>query len=81
MKKVKPPKKPLIFYYGITIVIILLLNSFIFPLITNHSVKEVDYGTFLTMVDDGKVKQVEIDDNTITFKSTASKLYKTGTIE
>ncbi|PFN74834.1 cell division protein FtsH [Bacillus sp. AFS076308] len=81
MKQVKPPKKPLIFYYGITIVIILLLNSFIFPLITNHSVKEVDYGTFLTMVDQGKVKQVEIEDNTITFKSTASKLYKTGTIE
>ncbi|MCM3728253.1 ATP-dependent zinc metalloprotease FtsH [Neobacillus cucumis] len=81
MKQVKPPKKPLIFYYGITIVIILLLNSFIFPLITNHSVKEVDYGTFLTMVDKGKVKQVEIEDNTITFKSTAKKLYKTGTIE
>ncbi|WP_342042196.1 ATP-dependent zinc metalloprotease FtsH [Bacillus sp. OTU2372] len=81
MKQVKPPKKPLIFYYGITIFIILLLNSFIFPLITNHSVKEVDYGTFLTMVDQGKVKQVEIEDNTITFKSTGSKLYKTGTIE
>ena len=81
MKRVKPPKKPLIFYYGITIVIILLLNSFIFPAITNHSVKEVDYGTFLTMVDKGQVKQVEIDDNTITFKSTKSTLYKTGTIE
>jgi len=81
VKRVKPPKKPLIFYYGITIVIILLLNSFIFPAITNHSVKEVDYGTFLTMVDKGQVKQVEIDDNTITFKSTKSTLYKTGTIE
>ncbi|WP_160722950.1 ATP-dependent zinc metalloprotease FtsH [Bacillus sp. USDA818B3_A] len=84
MKRVKPPKKPLIFYYGIIIVIILLLNSFIFPLISNYSVKEVDYGTFLTMVDDGKVKQVEIDDNTITFKakqSNETKVYKTGTIE
>ncbi|MBT2655688.1 ATP-dependent zinc metalloprotease FtsH [Bacillus sp. ISL-18] len=81
MKRVKPPKKPLIFYYGIIIVIILLLNSFIFPAITNHSVKEVDYGTFLTMVDKGQVKQVEIDDNTISFKSNKSVLYKTGTIE
>ncbi|MEH7097352.1 ATP-dependent zinc metalloprotease FtsH [Neobacillus vireti] len=81
MKRVKPPKKPLIFYYGIIIVIILLLNSFIFPAITNHSVKEVDYGTFLTMVDKGQVKQVEIDDNSITFKSNKSALYKTGTIE
>lgn len=81
MKRVKPPKKPLIFYYGIIIVIILLLNSFIFPAITNHAVKEVDYGTFLTMVDKGQVKQVEIDDNTISFKSDKSALYKTGTIE
>ncbi|ULT54762.1 ATP-dependent zinc metalloprotease FtsH [Neobacillus drentensis] len=81
MKRVKPPKKPLIFYYGIIIVIILLLNSFIFPAITNHSVKEVDYGTFLTMVDKGQVKQVEIDDNTISFKSNKSVLYKTGAIE
>ncbi|MDR4947603.1 ATP-dependent zinc metalloprotease FtsH [Neobacillus cucumis] len=84
MKKVKPPKKPLIFYYGITIVIILLLNSFIFPFFTNYSVKEVDYGTFLTMVDKGNVTQVEIDDSTITFKAkqnNETKVYKTGTIE
>ncbi|PLS08526.1 ATP-dependent zinc metalloprotease FtsH [Neobacillus cucumis] len=84
MKRVKPPKKPLIFYYGITIVIILLLNSFIFPLITNYSVKEVDYGTFLNMVDKGNVKEVEIEDTTITFKAKSNnetKVYKTGTIE
>jgi len=84
MKPIKPPKKPLIFYYGITLVIILLLNSFLFPAIYNRSVKEVDYGTFLSMVEQGKVKQVDIEDNTIMFKpvdSSKVKLYKTGTID
>src|SRR4051812_9301224 len=84
MKEIKPPKKPLIFYYGIILVVILLLNSFIFPSIFNRSVKEVDYGTFLSMVEDGKVKQVNIENNTITFKpvdTSEAKLYKTGTID
>ncbi len=84
MKEIKPPKKPLIFYYGIILVVILLLNSFIFPSIFNRSVKEVDYGTFLSMVEEGKVKQVDIEANTITFKpvdTSEAKLYKTGTID
>ncbi|CAH2713784.1 ATP-dependent zinc metalloprotease FtsH 4 [Neobacillus rhizosphaerae] len=84
MKQIKPPKKPLVYYYGVTLVIILLLNSFIFPAIFNHSVKEVDYGTFLTMVEKGKVKQVEIEDNTIMFKpvdTKEAKEFKTGKID
>ena len=47
MKEIKPPKKPVIYYYLVTLVVIMLLNSFIFPSITNRSVKDVDYGTFL----------------------------------
>jgi len=84
MKQIKPPKKPILFYYGIILVIILLLNSFIFPAIINHSVKDVDYGTFLTMVEEGKVKQVEIENNIIMFKpfdTSEVKLYKTGSID
>ncbi|WP_251550578.1 ATP-dependent zinc metalloprotease FtsH [Neobacillus muris] len=84
MKEIKPPKKPIIFYYGIAIVVLLLLNSFIFPAVMEHSVKEVDYGTFLNMVEDGKVKEVEIEDNTIMFKpvkTEETKLYKTGAID
>ncbi|WP_462413414.1 ATP-dependent zinc metalloprotease FtsH [Neobacillus sp. Marseille-QA0830] len=84
MKEFKPPKKPIIFYYGIAIVILLLLNSFIFPAIMERSVKEVDYGTFLNMVEAGKVKEVEINDNTIMFKpvnTNQAKLYKTGAID
>lgn len=84
MKEVKSPKKPLIYYYIVAIIAILLLNSFIFPAIFNQSVKEVDYGTFLNMVEQGKVEEVEIKNNSIVFKSgegEAGKLYKTGTIE
>ncbi|MCJ8006532.1 ATP-dependent zinc metalloprotease FtsH [Lederbergia wuyishanensis] len=83
MKEIKPPKKPLIFYYGITILVILLLNSFILPAIYNYSIKEVDYGTFLTMVEEGKVEKVEIKNNEIVFEpfdTSKAKLYKTGTI-
>ena len=54
MKEVKSPKKPLIYYYIVILIVILLLNSFIFPAIFNQSVKEVDYGTFLDMVEQGK---------------------------
>ncbi|MBS4199352.1 ATP-dependent zinc metalloprotease FtsH [Bacillus sp. FJAT-49732] len=83
MKEIKPPKKPLIFYYGITILVILLLNSFILPAIYNYSIKEVDYGTFLTMVEEGKVEKVEIENNEIVFQpfdTSESKYYKTGAI-
>ena len=85
MKEVKPPKKPLIFYYGIILIVILLLNSFIFPAIFQKSVKEVDYGTFLTMVEEGEVQKVEIKNNYIMFNSVVSDekelFYKTGTID
>ena len=60
MKEVKPPKKPLLYYYGIILVVILILNSFYFPAIFQKQVKEVDYGTFLTMVEEGKCKKLKL---------------------
>lgn len=83
MKLFKSPKKPLIFYYFITLVVIIMLNSIIFPAIMNRSIKEVDYGTFLTQVEKGKVEKVEIDENYIAYelKGSDDKLYKTGVIE
>jgi cell division protease FtsH len=84
MKKVKPPKKPLIFYYGVTLVVILLLNTFVFPVFQQHKVKEVDYGKFLTMVNKGQVDRVEIQDTYIGFTPENKKdksVYKTGRVE
>ena len=84
MKEVKSPKKPLLYYYVVILIVLLLLNTFLFPVLFNQSVKEVDYGTFLDMVEQGKVGEVEIQNNSIVFKSEQGEkgnLYKTGVIE
>ena len=79
MNEVKTPKKPLIFYYGIAMVVLLLLNMLVMPLITQHQVEEVDYGTFLKMTESKEIGQVEIEDNQILFTNKdKSKIYKTG---
>ena len=84
MKKVEKPKKPLIFYYLIALVILILLNTFLFPnLMNHHKVKDVDYGTFLTMVDKKEVSQVELNGDTIYFTDKAAEpnYYETTTFE
>lgn len=84
MKQFKPPKKSILYYYGVTLLIILLLNSLLLPAVFNRSVKEIDYGTFLTMVEEGKVKRVEIESNYLMFEPTESseaKLYRTGLVD
>ena len=79
MNEVKPPKKPLVFYYGIAMVVLLLLNMLVMPLITQHQVEEVDYGTFIKMTESKEIGQVEIEDNQILFTNKdKSKIYKTG---
>lgn len=79
MNEVKTPKKPLIFYYGIAMVVLLLLNMLVMPLITQHQVEEVDYGTFIKMTESKEIGQVEIEDNQILFTNKdKSKIYKTG---
>ena len=84
MKKVEEPKKPLIFYYLIALVILILLNTFLFPnLMNHHKVKDVDYGTFLTMVDKKEVSKVELNGDTIYFTDKAAEpnYYETTTFE
>ena len=84
MKKVENPKKPLIFYYLIALVILILLNTFLFPnLMNHHKVKDVDYGTFLTMVDKKEVSKVELNGDTIYFTDKAAEpnYYETTTFE
>ena len=84
MKKVEKPKKPLIFYYLIALVILILLNTFLFPnLMNHHKVKDLDYGTFLTMVDKKEVSKVELNGDTIYFTDKAAEpnYYETTTFE
>ena len=79
MKEVKPPKKPLIYYYGVALVVLLLINFLLVPLVARHAVQEVNYGTFMTMTENKEIGQVEVEDNQIIFTNKdGSKVYKTG---
>lgn len=80
MKEVKSPRKPLIFYYGIALLVIVLFNVIVSPLLVKARVTEVDYGTFMSMIEQKKIGNVEVDDDQIIFtdKDDAKKIYKTG---
>lgn len=83
MKQVQKPKKPLIFYYLIAIVVLVLLNFLLVPNLTGRNIKEVDYGTFLNMVEEKKVATVELDGDSIYFtdKNTDPNYYETTTFD
>lgn len=83
MNEVKHPRKPLIFYYGIVLLVIVLFNAIVMPWITERQVKEVDYGTFMTMTEEKNIGLVEISttENQITFTDKEQKqVYKTAMV-
>jgi cell division protease FtsH len=82
MQEVKTPKKPLIFYYIVAMLIILCLNFIFLPMIMEQRIQEVDYGTFMQMIDDGDIGEVSIEENQIVFTDTEQEhVYKTGIVE
>ncbi len=79
MKEVKSPKKPLIYYYGIALLIIFLFNFVVSPLMMRKRVTEVDYGKFMKMIEDKEIGKVEVEDTQIIFTDKDEKaIYKTG---
>ena len=79
MKEVKNPRKPLIYYYGIAVLVIFLFNLIVTPILMNRQVKEVDYGTFMEMIDKKNIGKVEVDDLEILFTDKENEtIYKTG---
>ena len=79
MKEVKNPRKPLIYYYGIAVLVIFLFNLIVTPILMNRQVKEVDYGTFMEMIDKKNIGKVEVDDSEILFTDKEDEtIYKTG---
>ena len=84
MKVQKYPKKPIMFYYLIAISILLILNTYVFPLMEKQPVTQVEYSTFLSQIDSGNVKTVEIQDNKIGYtvrdKDGKESLYSTGRV-
>ena len=84
MNEVKRPQKPLIFYYGIVMLVIILFNFIAMPWIASQQVKEVDYGTFMSMIDEKNIGLVEISEieNRITFTNKdQTQVYKTAMVE
>ncbi len=79
MKEVKTPKKPLIYYYAVALVALSLLNFLVMPWLAEKQVKEVDYGTFMTMTEECDIGKVEVETNQILFTDKeGNKIYKTG---
>ena len=79
MQEVKNPKKPWIYYYGIVLLIIFVLNVIAVPQFAKMKIKEVDYGTFMTMTENREIEEVEVQSNEILFKDKESDtIYKTG---
>ena len=79
MKQVQKPKKPLYYYYGVALLILMCFNLLAMPYMAEKQVKNIDYGTFMTMTDDKDIGRVEIQSNQIIFTDKAEKnIYKTG---
>ena len=82
MKEVKSQKKTLIYYYGIVILVVLLFNLIVTPLLMKGQIVEVDYGTFMTMIEEKNIGSVEVDDNQILFTDKENaRVYTTGMME
>ena len=83
MNEVKSPKKPLIFYYAVVLLAVVLFNTLAMPWLAEHAIRDVDYNTFVSMVQEGKVGQVEIQEqnNRILFTGKDERtVYKTAMV-
>ena len=79
MNEVKKPRKPLIFYYVLVLLAMLLINMLLVPYMAERQVKEVDYGTFMDMTENKEIGEVEISDDEIIFTDKdGTNYYKTG---
>ncbi len=82
MQEVKRPKQPLIFYYVVMILVILLFNCIIAPYFAGKAISDVDYGTFMTMTENGEIGKVQLQRNQIIFTAKdESKIYRTGVMD
>ncbi|EQI26994.1 ATP-dependent zinc metalloprotease FtsH [Clostridioides difficile] len=84
MDEHKPQKRSALYYYTVIIIVVMFLNALIFPSLMDKKMVEIDYGKFLTMLDTGKVKSVEIENNRIAINPSSSKdknIYITGRMD
>ena len=81
MNEVKRPRKPLMFYYAIVLLALILFNALVMPFLANPNVTQVDYSEFMNMTNERLVSEVMIEDNQILFKGKNDKLYRTGLMD
>ena len=84
MKEIKKPKKPLIYYYSIVLIVLLLFNVLAMPWLMERQIKSVDYNTFISMTEEKDIGQVQIStqDNTVTFTDKEEEqIYKTAMVD
>ena len=83
MNEIKEPRKPLIYYYLIVFLAIMIFNALLMPIIAERQIKEVDYSTFMQMVEEGKVDKAEVSEteNSILFSDHDEAVYRTGMIQ
>ena len=82
MNEVKKPRRPLLFYYFVVMLVLILFNTIVMPMFNSWEVRQVDYGSFITMTNEGNVGLVEVQDNQIIFTDKAKEtIYKTGKMD
>ena len=82
MKEVKSPKKPLLYYYTIALLVIVLFNLIVSPLLMKQQVEEVDYGTFMRMIEEKNIGEVEVESDEIVFTDKdKQQIYSTGAMD
>lgn len=81
MHEVKTPKKPLFFYYGIAMLVLVIFNFLLMPQLLQAQVREIDYGAFMSMAEEGKIDKVSVQDNKILFTDKDENIYKTGLMD
>lgn len=81
MEELKTPKKPLVYYYGIIVMLLLLFNFWVMPHLSKRQVQTVDYGTFMNMTQNQEIQQVEIGSSRIFFSDKSGNIYETVVME
>lgn len=82
MNEVKKPKRPLLFYWGIALAVLLLINFLLVPRMSQRRVQDVDYGTFMTMTEENNIGQVEVQEQQILFTDKSGEnIYRTGRMD
>ena len=82
MQEVKSPKKPLLYYYGVVLLVLLVFNLIVTPLLLKEEVTEVDYDTFMSMTEDKNIGQVQVEDQQIVFTDKDGKnVYQTNAMD